>query len=80
MSDFTSEHHSFILRFWRSHHTPQLPTFAWRGKVTHIPTNESAYIQDFTDLTVFLRRWLDEEIGEEKEFFDQPDGKLGRTP
>lgn len=50
-----SKTQSFIVRIWREedgHST-------WRGHITHVPSGEKKYFQELSDITNFIKRYLD---------------------
>ncbi|MGD8397322.1 MAG: hypothetical protein PVG11_00550 [Anaerolineae bacterium] len=45
---------TFVLRFWREEPATRQQ---WRGRITHVPSGQSAYFEETESLLAFLRRF-----------------------
>ena len=53
----TTDNHSFIVKIWYEETNEQPPQSIWRGRVTHVPSHEQKYFQDFKDLISFIQHY-----------------------
>lgn len=52
--------HSFIVRIWLEEAGTGEHRASWRGYVTHIPGDETKYLQHLGGLIAFIRHYLEE--------------------
>jgi hypothetical protein len=50
--------HSFVLKIWQEETTEESGRAAWRGRITHVASGESRYVQTLEDVTSFVVMYL----------------------
>ncbi|HSN74949.1 MAG TPA: hypothetical protein VL334_07635 [Anaerolineae bacterium] len=61
MADLESTSHSFVVKIWIEDTAEEAGQTLWRGHVTHVPSRERRYFQDFETMLAFMKtylRWL----------------------
>ena len=60
--------HSFIIKLWLEDAGGKRKRTVWRGYITHVPTGARRYLKSFSDITDFVKEYLngsDARIGSE---------------
>ncbi|MCI0391849.1 MAG: hypothetical protein MOB07_24165 [Acidobacteria bacterium] len=57
---------SFIIRFWVDESSQENAPARWRGQITHVPSGEKRYLQNFEEILNFIAPYL-EALGVEME-------------
>ena len=57
MNSQTTSNHSFIVKVWLEETDEESDRTLWRGRITHVPSNEQCYFQELNDLIVFIQRY-----------------------
>jgi hypothetical protein len=52
--------HSFLIRMWLEQSEDQSRHVIWRGRITHIPSNEQQYFTDEKNILSFIKSHLKE--------------------
>lgn len=50
--------HSFIIKVWLEETAEEAGQATWRGRITHVPSEERRYLQDLDDITAFIAFYL----------------------
>jgi hypothetical protein len=58
MGDSDTESQSFIVKVWVEETDEARGPKTWRGHVTHVPSGERRYFQDFKKLIAFISTYL----------------------
>ena len=51
---------SVIVKIWLEEVATETGQTAWRGRVTHVPSNERRYVQSLEEITEFIARHLED--------------------
>lgn len=51
--------HSFIVKLWLEDAGGKKKRTVWRGHITHVPTGARRYLRSLSDVTEFIREYLD---------------------
>jgi hypothetical protein len=55
--------HSFIIKLWLEDAGGKGKEKVWRGYITHVPTGARRYLKDLSDISEFIREYLDGSAG-----------------
>ena len=50
--------HSFIVTIWLDEPPSRTEAALWRGRITHVPSGDSRYFQDFGHISRFIGSYL----------------------
>lgn len=59
MIDYEGEIHSFIIKVWLEETAEEVGRVLWRGYITHVPSGERRYIEDFEAIQRFMIPYLE---------------------
>ena len=51
--------HSFIVRIWLEETFEETGNARWRGHITHVASRERRYLEDLSDIGIFILPYLD---------------------
>jgi hypothetical protein len=51
--------HSFIVKVWLEESGPGSPRGSWRGYITHVADNERRYLENLSEILLFIRPYLE---------------------
>lgn len=55
---FTERTHSFIVKIWLEDSSEETGRARWRGLITHVPDGHRKYVEQLSDVTLFLVPYL----------------------
>ena len=58
MSAIQSNTHVFIVKIWLDHEPEQAQPAKWRGRITHVPSDQQRHFSDLTDIAKFIVPYL----------------------
>jgi hypothetical protein len=59
MIGYEGEIHSFIIKIWLEETAEEAGRASWRGHITHVPSGERRYIEDFEAIKRFMIPYLE---------------------
>ena len=54
----SGQSHSFVLKVWPDPDTDRVPEEAWRGRITHLPSNAELHFTEVEKAFTFIRSQL----------------------
>ncbi|MBI9044442.1 MAG: hypothetical protein JEZ06_08150 [Anaerolineaceae bacterium] len=60
MDQLETHTHSFIIKIWLEETAEEAGKTIWRGRISHVPSNERRYLNDLEDILGFIKTYLNE--------------------